>query len=76
MDKNRDIQPIGPIANILRVKPLGKVRLFKRPDYLPHHKRKKEMDGQGKETTPQDDERVNHAHASAEGVGSRVDFKV
>ncbi|MPN56256.1 hypothetical protein SDC9_203942 [bioreactor metagenome] len=76
MDKNRDIQPIGPIANILRVKPLGKVTVFKRPEYLPNHKRKREMGKQDKEAETPGDERVNHAHESAEGVGSRVDFKV
>jgi len=46
MDKNRDIQPVGAIANILKVKPLGKVRVFKRPEYSPNQKRRKTMNEQ------------------------------
>ncbi|GBG56829.1 hypothetical protein SPFL3102_02437 [Sporomusaceae bacterium FL31] len=76
MDKNRDIQPVGAIANILKVKPLGKVRVFKRPEYSPNQKRRKTMNEQEDNQEHQEEQLINRARESAEGLGGRVDFKV
>ncbi|MEG6584348.1 hypothetical protein [Dendrosporobacter sp. 1207_IL3150] len=75
MNKNKGIQPVGAIASILKAKQLGKVRVFKRPEYLPNPKKKK--------TATQDDSKEhdrdqlsNFAKQSLDGVGGLVDFKI
>lgn len=74
MERDRDIQPVGPVTAILRAKPLGKVRLFKRPGYMP--KLKQATKGSPKEEADKSEEVINHAHYTPEGIGERIDFKV
>ncbi len=70
MNRMKDIQPVGAISNILRAKQPGKVRLFKRPDYLPNPKRKKNR--------PSSEEAGEEASGDlvVEGLGKNIDFKV
>lgn len=71
MNRMKDIQPVGAISNILRAKQPGKVRLFKRPEYLPNPKRKKS-------NRPSSEEAGEEAAGdlAAEGLGKNIDFKV
>lgn len=75
MDKNRNIQPVGAVANILRAKPLGNVKLFKRPEYLPNSKRRKLRKEREEHEDSGEQQLVNRAGGAGE-LGGRVDFKV
>lgn len=78
MEKDRSIPPIESIEKTLRVKPIGSIRLFKRPEYMPQKKKNNYFQDKKKETEELGQEQgkiVNHAtHAGKIGVS--VDYKV
>jgi hypothetical protein len=77
MDKDRDILPVGPIGRTVRLKPVGAVRLFKRPEYMPKSKQQKKsplFEQDDEEDGPT--EKANHAHSVPEKIGEHIDFKI
>jgi hypothetical protein len=78
LEKDRSIPPIESIEKTLRVKPIGSIRLFKRPEYMPQKKKNSYLKDKKKETEELGQEQgkiVNHAtHAGKIGVS--VDYKV
>nr|WP_092075156.1 hypothetical protein [Dendrosporobacter quercicolus]NSL49011.1 hypothetical protein [Dendrosporobacter quercicolus DSM 1736]SDN36968.1 hypothetical protein SAMN04488502_1237 [Dendrosporobacter quercicolus] len=75
MDKNKHIQPVGSVASIVRAKPLGSVKLFKRPEYLPNQKRRKSPEEQKDHEASGERQLVSRAVAGTDSVGARVDVK-
>lgn len=73
MDRDRDIQPVGSVTAILRAKPLGKIRMFKRPGY---RSRLRKADAKGRENeSPREEESID-SHYVPDGIGGRIDLKI
>lgn len=79
MKRDERIPPIEAVEKALRVKPIGRIQLFKRPEYMPKEKannqslKKKEDKEEKKEKK---DRVVNRASQAAGRVGVTVDYKV
>jgi hypothetical protein len=75
------IPPIESIEKTLRVKPIGSIRLFKRPEYMPQKKKNSQFQDnqdnkEGKKGPKQKhQEIINHA-SHAGKIGVSVDYKV
>ncbi len=78
MGEERDILPVGPIGRTVRLKPVGAVRLFKRPEYMPKSKQQKKspLFEPGDDEDEPTEEAVNHAHKVPEKIGEHIDFKI
>lgn len=82
MENDGRIPPIESIGKTLRVKPIGAIRLFKRPEYMPqkrkhnHSQDKREESESERRRQEQDPGKiVNHA-SHAGKIGVSVDYKV
>lgn len=78
MENDGRIPPIESIAKTLRVKPIGAIRLFKRPEYMPQKKKNSQSQEKKNEESEQKDEPgaiVNHASHTGK-IGVSVDYKV
>ena len=78
MEKDRTILPIEAVEKTLRVKPIGRIRLFKRPEYMPkqtkdnHSQKENELEKKEKEKM----DMKNHASHGPGMIGVSVDYKV
>jgi hypothetical protein len=73
MKKEERIPPIEAIEKALRVKPIGRIQLFKRPDYMP----KKNPPQKEKEAKEEREHKVvNQASHAAGRIGVTIDYKV
>lgn len=75
MEKERSLPPIEAIEKTLRVKPIGCIRLFKRPEYM--SKQKKDNGSQKKKEEELDEKgnAVNHAGHASGMIGVSIDYK-
>lgn len=76
VQKEERIPPIEAIEKTLRVKPIGRIQLFKRPEYMP--KEKKDNTPQKKKESNEEKQGkiVNQASHSAGRIGVTVDYKI
>lgn len=73
MEKDDRIPPIEAIEKALRVKPIGRIQLFKRPGYLPGERN----DSQSMKKAESKEEPVtNRAHSTAGQVGVTIDYRI
>jgi hypothetical protein len=78
LEKDRSISPIESIEKTLRVKPIGSIRLFKRPEYMPQKKKNNYFQDKKEEAEELGQEQgtiVNHATHSGK-IGVSIDYKV
>jgi hypothetical protein len=78
LEKDGRIPPIESIEKALRVKPIGSIRLFKRPEYMPQKKKNSQFQDnkEGKKEPEQEQGKIiNHASHTGK-VGVSVDYKV
>ena len=73
--KEERIPPIEAIEKTLRVKPIGRIQLFKRPEYMPKGKDNPPQ----KEKEPKEERQnkvVNQASHTAGRIGVTIDYKI
>ncbi len=73
MKRDERIPPIEAVEKALRVKPIGRIQLFKRPEYMPKEKNNNQP---LKKKEEKKDGIVNRASHAAGQVGITVDYKV
>lgn len=75
MERDRGILPIEGIEKTLRVKPIGRIRLFKRPEYMPDPKKKHQAQQENQHAEEDKEKSSNHASHSAGAIGVTIDYK-
>jgi len=76
MENNRDIYPVGAITNVLRIKPIGKVRVFKRPEYMYKQNKQGRRPPVEINSNEEPGKEMNGVNCDAKGIGKNIDFKV
>ncbi|MDF2635204.1 MAG: hypothetical protein K0R78_2078 [Pelosinus sp.] len=76
MKKEDRIPPIEAIEKTLRVKPIGRIQLFKRPEYMPKEKKDNQHQQKKESTEEKQDKIINQASHTAGRIGVTVDYKV
>ena len=78
LDNDERIPPIESIEKALRVKPIGAIRLFKRPEYMPQKKKNSQFQEKkaGKEEQIQEHKKVVNNASHTGKIGVSVDYKV
>ncbi|AJQ27394.1 hypothetical protein [Pelosinus fermentans] len=76
MKRDERIPPIEAVEKALRVKPIGRIQLFKRPEYMPKEKANNQSLKKKEDKEEKKDGIVNRASHAAGRVGVTVDYKV
>lgn len=76
MKKEERIPPIEAIEKALRVKPIGRIQLFKRPEYMPKEKKDNPPQKKKEISKEKQDKIVNQASHTAGRIGVTVDYKI
>lgn len=78
MENDGRIPPIESIGKTLRVKPIGAIRLFKRPEYMPQKKKHNQSQDkrEERERQEQDPGRIVNNASHVGKIGVSVDYKV
>lgn len=76
LENDRNIPPIEAIERTLRVKPIGRIRLFKRPEYMPKKQSKNNHSHKEKELEQNEKGNIkNHASHAPGMIGVSIDYK-
>ncbi len=76
MKRDERIPPIKAVEKALRVKPIGRIQLFKRPEYMPKEKTDNQSLTKKADKEEKKDGIINQASHAAGRVGVTVDYKV
>lgn len=74
--KEERIPPIEAVEKTLRVKPIGRIQLFKRPEYMPKEKKDNTLQKKKEPNEEKQDKIVNQASRTAGRIGVTVDYKI